>query len=415
MPEMEVKQLIEDVNKGVATLRSEMDGLKTRDGETEQKLDRITDDITKKLEAVQKSQAEEKARADALEAALNRMPSGEGDKKQTAEFEEKSRKALEEYMRTGECEGFKIKKDEGIEIRAMSTDVNPDGGYLVRPELANFMIQRIFETSPLRQVANVRTTANKSIEVLIDDDEAEAEWEGEGASTQSDSDTPELGMLEIPTHKMATEPKTTTEELQDAYFDVEAWLSGKVSDKFSRKENTAFFTGNGVLKPRGLLTFSNYSSAGVYERNKIEQIALGHASQVTSDGLIDLQSSLKEGYQGRATWLMKRQSFGQILKLKGADNYYFSPTLLKDGQATLTLLGKRVLFCDDMQAVGAGNLAIAYGDFSVGYTIVDRVGIQVLRDALTSKGYVKFYTTKRVGGAVTNFESIKLGKVATSV
>lgn len=414
MPEMEVKQLIEDVNKGVATLRSEMDGLKTRDGETEQKLDRITDDITKKLEAVQKSQAEEKARADALEAALNRMPSGEGDKKQTAEFEEKSRKALDQYLRHGECEGFKAGK-EGLEIRAMSTDVNPDGGYLVRPEMANFMVTRIFETSPLRSLATVRTTGNKSIEVVIDDDEIDGSWEGEGASSQNDSDTPELGIMRIDVHKLATEPKATNEMLEDSYMDIESWLSAKVSEKFARMENTAFFSGNGVTRPRGLLTFSNYASPGVYERNKVEQIAIGDASALTADGLIGFQASLKEGYQGNAAWLMKRQTFGAALKLKGADNYFFSPTLLRDGQSTLTLLGKKVVFCDDMPAVASNALALAYGDFAKGYTIVDRVGIQVLRDSLTSKGFVKFYTTKRTGGNVTNFEAFKLGKIATSV
>jgi len=413
MPEM--KELIDDINKGMGALRSELDGIKNRDGETEAKLDRITDEITKKLEAVQTSQQEEKARADALEATLNRLPAGENEKKQKAEFEEKSRQALDQYLRTGECEGFKLSKEEGLEIRAMSTDVNPDGGYLVRPEMANFMVTRIFETSPLRSLASVRTTGSKSIEVVIDDDEIDGTWEGEGASTVSDSDTPELGKMEIGVHKLATEPKVTTEMLQDSYFNVESWLSEKVSEKFARMENTAFFSGNGVNKPRGLLTFSNYTTPGVYQRDRVEQIALGDASNLTADGLIGFQASLKEGYQAGAAWLMKRQTFAAALKLKGADNYFFSPTLLRDGQANLTLLGKKVVFCDDMPAVTAGALAVAYGDFAKGYTIVDRVGIQVLRDSLTSKGYIKFYTTKRTGGNVTNFESFKLGKIAASL
>lgn len=412
MPEM--KELIDDINKGMGALRTELDGIKTRDGETEQKLDRITDDITKKLEAIQTSQIEEKAKREAIEAAFNRMHSGDGNEKQTAEFEEKSRKALDQYLRDGECEGFKIGK-EGLEIRGMSTDINPDGGYLVRPEMANFMVTRIFETSPLRSLATVRTTGSKSIEVVIDDDEIDGTWEGEGASSVSDSDTPEIGIMEIGVHKLATEPKATTEMLQDSYWDIESWLSGKVSEKFARMENTAFFSGNGVTRPRGLLTFGNYTTPGAYERNKVEQIALGDASSLTADGLIGFQASLKEGYQGNAAWLMKRQSFAAALKLKGADNYFFSPTLLKDGQSKLELLGKKVVFCDDMPAIGAGALAVAYGDFAKGYTIVDRVGIQVLRDSLTSKGFIKFYTTKRTGGNVTNFESFKLGKIAASL
>ena len=77
----------------------------------------------------------------------------------------------------------------------------------------------------------------------------------------------------------------------------------------------------------------------------------------------------------------------------------------------LTVLGKPVLFANDMPAVAVDALAIAYGDFGRGYTIVDRMGIRVLRDPFTDKQFVKFYTTKRVGGAVTNYQSIKLQKL----
>jgi HK97 family phage major capsid protein len=44
------------------------------------------------------------------------------------------------------------------------------------------------------------------------------------------------------------------------------------------------------------------------------------------------------------------------------------------------------------------------------YQIVDRVGVRVLRDPYTAKPYIKFYTTKRVGGDVLNFEAVKIIK-----
>ena len=58
--------------------------------------------------------------------------------------------------------------------------------------------------------------------------------------------------------------------------------------------------------------------------------------------------------------------------------------------------------------------SIAFGDFARGYLVVDRVGIRVLRDPYSAKPYVLFYTTKRVGGGVQNFEAIKLMKFAAS-
>ena len=109
---------------------------------------------------------------------------------------------------------------------------------------------------------------------------------------------------------------------------------------------------------------------------------------------------------------MKRTTFGAALQLKGSDNYFFSPVLLANGQATIQLLGKPVVFMDDMPAVAASALSVVYADFSMAYTIVDRVGLQVLRDPFTNKGFITYYTTQRVGGDVTSFDAIKIGKVA---
>ena len=55
----------------------------------------------------------------------------------------------------------------------------------------------------------------------------------------------------------------------------------------------------------------------------------------------------------------------------------------------------------------ADAFAIALGDWKRGYTIVDRQGMRQVRDIYTDKPRVLFYTTKRVGGAVVNFEAIK--------
>jgi len=401
----EIKGLVEKINPTLVELRKEIDEMKSsapKDVVTEEKHKRMADEITAKMAEMQSKQAK-------LEAAMSR-PGGEG-KATDAEFEAKHRDALREYMAYGTLPtGFKA-GSEGVEIKAMSTDVNPDGGYLVRPELSQTIVSRIFETSPLRQVANVERTSAKSIDILIDDNEAAARWVGEGASG-GETDTPELGQKVIAAHKIEADPRMTTEMIEDAYLDVEAWLSGKVADKFARTQNSSFVNGTGVNQPRGFLTYPAQAVSGTYERGKINQVAMGTADALNADGLIAVQNALKEGYQAGAVWGMKRTTFGAALQLKGADNYFFSPVLLANGQATMQLLGKPVIFMDDMPAVAANALSVVYADFSVAYTIVDRVGLQVLRDPYTNKGFVTYYTTQRVGGDVTNFDGIAIGKVA---
>jgi HK97 family phage major capsid protein len=397
MADLDIKQTVEDIARGYTAVRSEVDELKAgqKDVVTEQKLQRITDDVTAKLEALQAKQAK-------FEAAQSRLDA-------PTEAKDMGRKDLDAYLRAGTApDGIKVGA-EGLEIRAMRTDGQADGGFLVRPALANFVIDRIFETSPVRRLANVFTTGNKALDVLIDDNEAGFRWVGEGASGGK-TPNPLLGQKTIYAHKAEADPYVSQEMLEDSYFDVEAWLQGKVVDRISRGENTAFVAGNGVSQPRGFTTYPAWASAGVYERDRIERINSTAATTVAVDGLILTQNALKEDYQAGASWAMKRTTFGAVLRLKSTDNYNFLGLSVAPGNQNIEMriLQKPVTFMDDMAATGAGNIVAAYADWRRFYTIVDRVGFQILRDPFTNKGFVTYYTYKRTGGDVTSFDAGKL-------
>jgi HK97 family phage major capsid protein len=193
---------------------------------------------------------------------------------------------------------------------------------------------------------------------------------------------------------------------------VESWLAGKVADIFARKEATAFVSGDGIGKPRGLLTYAAGTDIG---QEQIEQVVTGSASTFTYDGIVDLQNALKEPYQANAVFLYKRASNAALLKLKdGQQQPIFNMTYDKNAGLRPTLMGQPTFFANDMPTIGSNALAMAYGDIRAAYQIVDRIGIRVLRDPYSSKPYVIFYTTKRVGGAVVNPEAVKLAKIATS-
>jgi HK97 family phage major capsid protein len=77
-------------------------------------------------------------------------------------------------------------------------------------------------------------------------------------------------------------------------------------------------------------------------------------------------------------------------------------------------MGFSLIDVEDMPDIAGNSYSIAFGDFGRGYLVVDRQGVRVLRDPFTAKPYVLFYTTKRVGGGVQDFEAIKLLKFAVS-
>lgn len=378
-------------------------------------------ELKQKIDAVEKT-------AQYVETAIARMGSG-GEDGAGKELEKKAHDEMVSYLRDRKSLSPEVieatsralagQTFHGISEERMSTEVkslvagsNPDGGYFIRPERSTKMIQRIFETSALRTLADVQSTNSSSVELIIDDEEADTGgWVGE-VQARPGTGTPQINKLTITIHEQYANPRATQTMLDDAGFDIENWLAGKVTRKMSRVENTSFVLGDGSQKPRGFLTYNNWTAPGVYTRDAIEQINSGTSGSFTADGLKLAQNSLLEEYQGSAVWGMKRASFGGIITLKdGNGAYLLDPRSMKIGD-DLTLLGKRVVFMNDMPDVAADALSAVYGDFSVGYTIIDRVGFRVIRDQYTQKPYILFYTTKRTGAAVTNYEALKIIKLA---
>lgn len=383
-------------------------------------------DLKLKGEAQAKEYEDVQKQLEALEKATHRMPGSKSGEEKNEEY----RKEFVRYLHTKSAisdqqvsnivdqlvdthyKGIYDDNTSSMVKKDLIAGINPAGGYFIRPERSNKMVTRIFETSPIRSVASVGSTSSDSVELIIDDNEAASGgWVGE-LDSRGETATPQIGLMTIPVHEHFAEPVATQKMLDDAGFDIEGWLSDKVADKLSREENTAFVSGDGAAKPKGFLDYNAWSSPGVYERNAIEQIPSGNATLLTADGLISLWTSLKEAYQARAVFMMKRSSFGDVVKLKDDfGQYLLNPATLSQG-ANMMLLGKPVIFADDMETVGAGNLPVVYGDFSVGYEIRDRIGFRLIRDDITTKGKIKFYTTKRTAGAVTNFEALKIQVVS---
>jgi HK97 family phage major capsid protein len=318
-------------------------------------------------------------------------------------------RGLDVYMRRGDARDIRA---------AMSVGSDPDGGYTVTPDTSGRMIKKIYESSPMRQMASVITISTDRIEGPIDRGEGTAGWVGE-SSPRPTTATPQLGKWEIPVHEMYDFPETTQRLLDDSSVNIEAWLADKTSDKFARTETTAFFTGDGVNKPRGILDYSTAATADSSRAWEVwEHVATGTSAGFGtapngSDKLIDLVYKLKPSYRQGSRWAMSRSTLAAVRKLKDGDgNYLWVPTI--NAFETGNLIGFPVMECEDMPTVGADSLSIAFGNFAEAYTIVDRTGIRVLRDALTNKPYIGFYTTRRVGGGALDFEALKFLKFSTT-
>jgi HK97 family phage major capsid protein len=209
-------------------------------------------------------------------------------------------------------------------------------------------------------------------------------------------------------------PAATPQLLDDAAVNIDEWIADEVRVAFAEQEGAAFVSGDGSNKPRGFLDYDQVAD-GSWVWGKIGFIATGVAGAFPAsnptDKLIDLAYSVKSAYRANAHFVMNRATEAAIRKFKDADGNYIWQPAARPGEAP-TLLGHPVAESEDMPSIADEATAIAFGDFRRGYLIVDRVGIRILRDPYSSKPYVLFYTTKRVGGGVQDFNAIKLLKFA---
>ncbi|ABD08176.1 Phage major capsid protein, HK97 [Rhodopseudomonas palustris HaA2] len=318
--------------------------------------------------------------------------------------------AFDAYIRFGDTAGLRA-----LETKAMSIGSNPDGGYLVPDELEHTIGERLAVVSPIRAIAAVRQISGNVYKKPFMITGPTTGWVGETAA-RPQTGSPQLDALSFPAMELYAMPAATANLLEDAVVNLDQWIAGEVELVFSVQEGTAFITGDGLGKPKGFLAYPTVANAS-WSWGNLGTIASGaagaFAASSPSDVLIDLIYGLKPGYRQNASFVMNRRTQAAVRKFKDSTGVYlWQPPATVSGRASL--IGFPLVDAEDMPDIAANSLSIAFGDFQRGYLIVDRQGIRVLRDPYSAKPYVLFYTTKRVGGGVQDFDAIKLLKFAAS-
>jgi HK97 family phage major capsid protein len=312
--------------------------------------------------------------------------------------------AFDSYVRSGDATGLR-----DLEAKALSVGSDPDGGFLVTEELESRVNRGVRNVSPIRAIAQVRRVSGSVYKKPFAITDAAAGWIAETAA-RPETNAPTLAELAFPTMELYAMPAATSALLDDAAVDIDEWIADEVQGSFAQQEGTAFVTGNGTARPKGFLDYTKVDNA-TWSWGNIGYIKTGTAGAFPAtnpgDKLIDLIYTVKSGYRANGTFVFNRATQAVIRKMKDGDGNYLWQPAAKAGDAS-TLMGFPVAESEDMPNIATDSHAVAFGDFRRGYLIVDRAGIRVLRDPSSSKPYVLFYTTKRVGGGVQDFDAIKL-------
>lgn len=285
-----------------------------------------------------------------------------------------------------------------LQKKALSTDSLDDGGVFSLPNFEMSVVKGIRELSPVRQAARIITIGSgDSLTIPVRNSTISSQKAGERENV-SDTGTPKYKQVRIQTHERAASPAITRQMVEDSFMDIVAEVREDAMEEFAVQEGQDFISGTGNGEPEGILTNSDVSSTDS-----------GSNTAFDFDDLIDLQTSLKQGYNG--AWMFSRQTRGYIRKLKDNDNQYlWSPNLAAN--APNTLLGDPYFLATDLASPSAGSFSqndvpVLYGDYQRGYYIVDRLGMDVLRDPYSNRPFIEIYMRKRYGGQVVLAEAIK--------
>ena len=321
-------------------------------------------------------------------------------------------KAFEAYVRSGDDDALR-----GLEMeeKALSSAVAAEGGYLVDPQTADTVKTVMRNMASLRGVAQVVTVEATSYDVLVDHTDIGSGWASE-TSALTETDTPQIDRITIPLHELSALPKASQRLLDDSAFDIEGWLSARIAEKFARAEAASFIVGDGVDKPKGVLSHTLVPNDS-WSWDNLGYVTTGVAGEFSSsapaDALVDLVYALGARYRANASFVMNSRTAGVVRKIKDADGRFLWSDGLSAGEPA-RLLGYPVMISEDMPDIETDAAAVLFGDFEAGYTIAERPDIRILRDPFSAKPNVLFYASKRVGGDVTDCAAIKVLKFAVT-
>ncbi len=291
-----------------------------------------------------------------------------------------------------------------LEQKNLSTPGDTEIGYSVTNKMSEEIDGLLTCNSPIRQLASVTEISTDALELIEDREDVASGWSLDSVGDLDKSQDTRFSKRTILVHEIFAQPKVTQKLIDDPRINVEMWLSKKLAEVFTRQENIAFINGDGKGKPRGILSYEAGNEWGKISRVKTA------GKDLSSDDLIKLIFSIKDIYATGTSFLMSRDALQKIRMLK--DNYgryIWQPS----EKGASSLFGVDIKVSADMPQATSGKTPIAFANFKYAYQIVDRSSVRVLRDPFTHKPYIKFYSTKRVGGDVVNFDAIKLMEMSS--
>lgn len=405
----DVKTIIDLIEAGDARVKAIAETQAANQKALQEVLESSTKTKAEKDEAVAKINAEFvslRKEMTEIEKKANR-PKADGGKQEDTPEQAEYRKAFSTYIRTGEGDSRSLKE---MGRKAMNSGSDPDGGYLVLPDMDMTIDRVVGVIGVMARLADTVTIGTQKWEKMVKTSGMAMRRVANGA-TGGETTEPKYAQVGIEVFPAEVEPWVFNEMLEDSRVNLEADLSDEAGVGFAEGANAEYITGTGVIGARGITAYNNVVNSS-YAWGSVGYIRSGKSAAFMSvapaDRVIALQHALKAQYRPGAVWLTNDTTLGVMRQMKdGSGAYYLwqpDPAAAFGGR----FLGAPVEVDDNMPALGAGSYSLAYGNFKRAYKIVNRSGTTLIRDNITQKGQTKFNFRRRFGGGIVNYEALKL-------
>ena len=276
--------------------------------------------------------------------------------------------------------------------------IDESGGYLVPDEYDKRLIDVLDEENVLRGLAtNIRTSGERKINIAAT--KPAALWVEEGGALTFGDATFDQKLLDA--HKLHVAIKITEELLADNAFQLEDYIITQFGKAIANAEEDAFLNGDGEGKPTGVF------------KDALVGVTIGTVD-IDADDVIDLIYKLKRPYRKNATFITNDSTLAVLRKLKDENGNYLWQPSLQSGEPD-RILGYGIRTSQFAPKLAAGNVALAFGDFSY-YNIGDRGQrtLQVLKELFAGNGMVGYVMKERVDGLLVLPEAVQVLKVAAA-
>lgn len=265
-------------------------------------------------------------------------------------------------------------------------------GAVIPSSIANKIIQKVYDISPIYQLATRYNIAGSLSIPYYDESAGTIEMAYADEFVELESTSGRFTSIELKGFLAGALSKVSKSLVNNSQFDLVSFVVAKMAESIAKWIENQLLNGT-PNKITGLSTVK-------------QSVTAAAATVLTADELIDVQEEVPDAFQGNAIWIMNKTTRKAIRKLKDGQGNYL---LNKDATARwgYTLLGKDVYTSDNMSGMEAGKTAIYYGDMSgLGVKLSENVSIEILREKYATQHAIGVVGWIEIDSKVENEQKI---------